>query len=288
MEGKHAFVTGASSGIGLQCAKQLLERGAKVTIVSRSAKKLQAASRDLAGLTSRLLIQPADVSDADQIDGAVSAAVDKFGEIGVLICCAGAAECKTFEDTTRQEFAGLLDVNYLGSVFAVKAVLPSMKRCGGGSIVLVSSQAGQLGLYGYTAYSPSKFALRGFAEALQMEVKPHDIFVSVCYPPDVDPPQYHYENKTKPAVTKQISGSGTPMKASRVAELILTGMARRHFTIAFGFDGFLLAVVTAGCSPANSIPALLLEVTCMPLARIIISVLLWTWNGLAKKDKKDL
>lgn len=67
-----------------------------------------------------------------------------------------------------------MEVNYLGSVYATRAVLPYMKKRSQGRIIFISSQAGQLGLYGYSSYSGSKFALRGFAEALQMEVREKD------------------------------------------------------------------------------------------------------------------
>ena len=87
--------------------------------------------------------------------------------------------------------------NYLGGVFCSKAVIETMKNRRFGRIVFVSSQAGQIGIYGYTAYSPTKFALRGLAESLQMEVKPYNIFVTVCFPPDTDTPGLQEENLTK-------------------------------------------------------------------------------------------
>ncbi len=88
-------------------------------------------------------------------------------------------------------------VNYIGGVYCTKSVVDSMKGRKFGRILFVSSQAGQIGIYGYTAYSATKFALRGLAEALQMELKPYNIYISVSYPPDTDTPGFKDELKDK-------------------------------------------------------------------------------------------
>lgn len=88
-------------------------------------------------------------------------------------------------------------VNYLGGVYCTKSVIESMKNRNFGRILFVSSQAGQIGIFGYSAYSASKFALRGLVEALQMEVKPYNIYVTLSFPPDTDTPGFKEENLTK-------------------------------------------------------------------------------------------
>lgn len=89
----------------------------------------------------------------------------------VLINCAGTSVSGAFDELVEEAFEDMYRVNVLGSVFPTRAVLPYMKRQRAGAIVFVSSQAGQVGLWGYSAYSASKFALRGLAQALQMEVE---------------------------------------------------------------------------------------------------------------------
>lgn len=116
---------------------------------------------------------------------------------------------------------GMMDINLLGTAYAVRSVLPSMKSRRKGKIVCVSSVGGLLGIYGYTMYGASKFAVRGFAEALQMEVKPYGISVTVAFPPDTDTPCLAEENKVKPKETKLISGSGGLFHPGKVAEDIL-------------------------------------------------------------------
>ena len=86
-----------------------------------------------------------------------------------------------------------MQVNYFGSLYCVNAVLPYMTKAQKGQIVLVSSGAGLVGLYGYTPYSPSKFALRGLAESMRQELKDQGIRVSIVYPPDTDTPGWREE-----------------------------------------------------------------------------------------------
>ncbi len=78
----------------------------------------------------------------------------------------------------------MMRVNYFGTLFCTKAVVSSMKKRNFGRIAIISSQAGQIGIFGYTGYSASKFALKGFAESLQMELKPYNIYVTLSFPPD--------------------------------------------------------------------------------------------------------
>lgn len=302
VEGRHALITGGSSGIGLACAELLLELGAKVTIVARNKEKL-AGARDKLLLqlkgedgeegdttttttTTRVCALSADVSSYDDISKAVGVAEETLGKaVSILVCSAGLAECKSFEDLDLGDFSRLMNVNYLGCVYAVRSCLPSMRKVGRGSVCLVSSQAGHVGLYGYTAYSPPKFALVGFAQALAMEVKADGIAVSVCYPPDTDTPQLAHENESKPAITREITGRSDPFSAERVALGIVRGICKKDFGIGYGLDGWMLAIATCGFSPCNSFWTFLQEVLLLPLLRVVTQFYLFTWQGIVKKAK---
>ena len=96
------------------------------------------------------------------------------------------------------------------------------------------------GVFGYPAYSASKFAVRGFSEALRSELKPQGIHVMPVSPPDTDTPQLAYDNLHKPPETKVISGTAKVMSADAVASEILKGIQRRHLTVIPGFDSKLL------------------------------------------------
>ncbi len=107
----------------------------------------------------------------------------------------------------------------------------------GGLIVNVSSIAGFIGVFGFTAYSASKFAVIGFSEALKSELKQHNISVSVLCPPDTDTPMLIKENKIKPAETAAISESAKIMSPEAVADELIKGMKKNKFMIIPGFDG---------------------------------------------------
>ena len=100
-----------------------------------------------------------------------------------------------------------------------------------GSFVGVSSAAGLVGVFGYTAYAPTKFAVRGFLESLRGELLPYGIHVGCSFPPDTDTPQLADENQYKPKETKAISGTIKPLTAARVAKSIIEGIEKEHFAI---------------------------------------------------------
>jgi 3-dehydrosphinganine reductase len=109
-----------------------------------------------------------------------------------------------------------------------------------GYIVNISSMAGFLGVFGYTAYGASKYAVRGFSDALRAEMKPHGIGVSVVFPPDTDTPQLSYEKQFKPAETKELTGSGGMMDPERVAKIILSGIERGKYLILPGIENKII------------------------------------------------
>ena len=210
--GKHVLVTGGSSGIGLEAAKEYARLGADVTIVARDMKKLATAADILYPIVNKHGRKVVVISlDTGVGQEQVTAALKNIPPVDVLLNCAGTSVAGAFDDLDASEFERMMRVNLLGSVYPTRAVLAGMKRnCsnsnsnskssggggglggggGGGRIVFVASQVAQAAIHGYTAYAASKWALRGLAEALQMEVKPFGILVSVCYPPDTDTPGY--------------------------------------------------------------------------------------------------
>ncbi|MCJ7518909.1 MAG: SDR family NAD(P)-dependent oxidoreductase [Anaerolineaceae bacterium] len=137
-------------------------------------------------------------------------------------------------------FKNVIDTNYLGTVYLTKLILPKMVEKNSGYIVNISSLAALIGIYGYTAYASSKYAVRGFSRCLRSEVKPHGIDVSVVLPPDTDTPQLAFEHSIIPETTKKINQSGTVMSAEKVAHIIVEGIKKKKFTIIPGFEGKLL------------------------------------------------
>ena len=237
---KHAIVTGGSSGIGKAVAKLIAADGSNVSIIARNLEKLNSAQQEIAEFAinpeQKILSFVADVAENEQVVKAINQAIASSGTPDLLITSAGIAIPDHFENLSLDVFEKTMQVNYFGSLYAVKAVLPAMRKAGKGKIVLISSGAGLIGLYGYTAYSPSKFALRGFAESLRGELKPQGIQVSIVYPPDTDTPQLAAENKTKPSATKAITATAKTWSAEAVANEIIKGLQKKQFAIAPGLE----------------------------------------------------
>ncbi len=238
---KVALITGGSSGIGLALAKKLAARGAHVWIMGRNSEKLaQALEQVRASRQSpdqRFGCLAADVADPDQVMHAVEQLEADAGTPDLLITCAGVSHPGYVEELDLTIFREMIDIDYLGTVYAVKAVLPGMLRRASGAIVTVSSVVGFLGTFGYTAYGAAKYAVRGFTDTLRAELKPRGIQVSVVFPPDTDTPQLAFENEYKPFETRELAGNLKAMSADDVAEAILRGVAHGRYTIIPGFEG---------------------------------------------------
>ncbi len=233
---KCVLLTGGSSGIGLAAARMLREMGAHLILVARDEEKLDKAATELEQVTSEgkeLHILPLDVSDAD----AVKAAMDKLpGDrpVQILINNAGITRPGNFLELPEETFEQMMQVNYMGSVHLTRLLVPAMVEAKGGHVAFVSSLLGLMGIWGYTAYAASKFAQRGFAECLRCELKPHDVRVSVCYPPDTDTPQHEWEQQYLPEETRAIAGNAKTLSAECVATALLKGMAAGKFSIVPG------------------------------------------------------
>ncbi|XP_024194886.1 3-dehydrosphinganine reductase TSC10A isoform X2 [Rosa chinensis] len=277
IKNRHVFITGGSSGIGLALAHRAASEGARVSILARSLDKLEEAKNYIQLSTGiDVAVFVADVRDYD----AVSKAVEAAGPIDVLVVNQGVFVPGELEKQGLDEVRFMVDINLIGSFNVIKAALPGMKDRkdrGPGSIALMSSQAGQVGIYGYTAYSASKFGLRGLAEALQQEVIADDIHVSLIFPPDTDTPGLTEETKKRPQLTSIIAESSGAMKAEEVAKKALDGIKSASFIVPCNFEGLLLSIATAGLSPQRSFIMAFVEVVAAGIIRIAALGFQWNW-----------
>jgi 3-dehydrosphinganine reductase len=193
--------------------------------VARTALEAESAA------PTRVAAEPADVTDREAFERALALLVTQFGPVDVLVTSAGAARAGHFESLTSDVFVDQMQLNYFGTLHPVRAVVPSMIERGRGHLVVVSSTVGLLGVYGYSAYAPAKFAVRGLAETLRSELKPHGIVVACAYPPDTDTPGLEAENATKPEATKRISSAIKVRSADHVAKAIVRGIERDRLVI---------------------------------------------------------
>ncbi|KAI3738171.1 hypothetical protein L2E82_28191 [Cichorium intybus] len=283
IKSRHVLITGGSSGIGLALANQAATEGARVTILARNLQKLEEAKASIRLSTGiDVAILSADVCDFE----AVKEAVDSVGPIDVLICNQGVFVAQELENQEMKEIRDMIDINLVGTFNLVKAALPGMKSRTDRkpvSIAFMSSQAGQVGIYGYTAYSASKFGLRGLAEALQQEVISDNIHVSLIFPPDTDTPGLAEENKRKPRLTSIIAESSGAMKADDVAKKAWDGIKSGCFFVPCNLEGFMLSIATSGLSPQRSYIMAFIEVVFAGVLRIAGLCFQWSWYGSIEK-----
>lgn len=234
--GQLVLITGGSSGIGLALARQLAGEGARIWILARHPDAMESAVKSLASVNgNKPGMLAADVTDWKLVQGAVKRLMDEAGVPDILVNCAGASHPGYIQETPLETYREMMDLNYYGTVHMVQALLPGMLARGSGYIVNFSSMAGFLAPFGYAAYVPSKYAVRGFSDSLRLELKPQGIDVSVVFPPDTDTPGMANENKTKPYETLE-AFSSTLVKADKVAKAVVNGMRRRQYVILPGTE----------------------------------------------------
>lgn len=242
--GKLALITGGTSGIGYALANELVNAGCSVAILARRKEMLNSAVSSLSksNLSDQQKIIPiqADVVKRAELNQELDAFTGAYGIPDMVINSAGVAHPGTFTSLKPEIFDWMMDVNYFGTVNVLKNLVPGMQKRRSGTIVNISSIAGFIGLYGYTAYGASKFAVSGFSDALRSELKPHGINVSVVFPPDTKTPQLEYESKYKPFITKELAGSANLMSSEVVAREILKQVNRKKYIILPGSEGKLL------------------------------------------------
>jgi 3-dehydrosphinganine reductase len=223
----HVVITGGSSGIGLETARLAVARGARVSLIARDSGRLAAA----VGHVGSAATASADVRDPGAVRTAFTELEGRGGSCDVLITAAGAAHPGYFEQLDDQVFRDQMEVDYFGTLHAVRAVVPSMIERGRGHLVTISSAAGLIGVFGYSAYAPAKFAVRGLAETLRPELAPHGIVVACAYPPDTRTPGFDAENALKPPETARISAAIKPRDAEVVAKAIVAGIEKDRLVI---------------------------------------------------------
>ena len=240
---KLVFVTGGSEGIGKEVAKKFVESGAHVVSLSRSIIKLKKALVEFERCRTfpeqKIFITALDVTKAEEVDDVFESLIKEHGVPNYLINCAGYARPGYIQDLGLEHFHKMMDLNYFGIVNVCKTVIPYLIKEKKGYIVNTSSMAGFMGLFGYTGYCASKYAVVGFSEALRRELVPYGIEVSVLCPPNTKTPGLDEENKFKPAEVLKIEEKAKPVEAEAVAKELLKALPKNQFMIVPSFDGKL-------------------------------------------------
>jgi len=178
VEDKVVLLSGASTGIGLATAHLFARQGAKLALVARSADKIQKLAEQLPGS----IAIPADLSELDSVPAVIEKAAAHFGRIDVLINNAGRAMHVPFEKADIELYRSLLDLNVVSVLRAMQAVIPMMRRQGGGVIVNISSGLSKRIVAGVGPYASSKYALNALSLTARLELEEDNIRVCLVYP----------------------------------------------------------------------------------------------------------
>ena len=180
LAGKIVVVTGASMGIGEAIAKIFADQGASIVMLSRDASRLEEA-RARVGHTERTLALTCDVRHREDIDRAIGLTVHHFQRIDVWVNNAGHGLLDSVAQLNMAACREMFDTNFFGAIGAMQAVIPVMRRQGGGTIINISSVAGHIPIPFHAAYSATKFALNAMGKAANVELKKDGVHVlTVC------------------------------------------------------------------------------------------------------------
>ncbi len=165
LKDKVAIITGASSGIGLACAKELFTQGAKLALAARNIETIEKLAQEFNVEAKRAIAVKTDVTTQEDCKHLIDATIEAFGKIDILINNAGISMRASFADVSVDVLKHLMDVNFWGTVYCTKYAYPHLLKSKG-SLAGISSVAGIHGLPGRTGYSASKFAMQGFLETI--------------------------------------------------------------------------------------------------------------------------
>jgi short-subunit dehydrogenase len=242
LSGGIAVVTGAGSGIGRALAQQLSTVGCGLALADIDEKSLVETAGMLRGKGAEVSTHVLDVADEAGVSAFAEDVGSRHGRVTLLINNAGVALHGTFEELSLDDLRWLMGINFWGTVYGVTYFLPMLKRQPRAHIVNLSSVFGIVAPAGQTAYSASKFAVRGFTEALRHELEGSTVFVSCVHPGGIRTPIAErgrlgtYAPKTRKNESVSRLAQLAKTSPEDAAARILRGVERREPRILIGFD----------------------------------------------------
>ena len=249
LKGKIAVVTGASSGIGRELAIGLAREGCRLALADIDAAGLRETERLVKSEGGEAIIRRVDVSSREEMYAFAKNVIETYGEVDMIINNAGLVFTSVIEDLPYKDFERIMNINFWGVVYGTKAFIGHLKKQKSSHIVNLSSVYGLWALPTQAAYSSSKFAVRGFTEALMQELKGTGVRVSCVYPGGVksnivknsDSQLFDINSAAKDAFNKKFNSAAftTPRRAARV---IISGIKRNRKRILIGPDALFFDI----------------------------------------------
>jgi len=247
LKGSVAVVTGAGSGIGRALAQNLAAKGAQLALADVNSASLEETRSLLGSAEARTYV--VDVSNASAVESFAARVKQDFGRASVLINNAGVALYGTFAEITLEEFDWLFRINFYGVLYGCKFFLPLLKAEPEAHLVNISSVFGLIGPAGQTAYAASKFAVRGFTQALSRELLETPVSVSCVHPGGIR--TRIADNARAGAATRVEEQTQARERFDQVvrtspekaAEVIVNGILRKKARILIGADAYQIDFV---------------------------------------------
>ena len=241
---KVIIITGASSGIGLACAKELFAQGARLSLAARNIEAIENLAREFNSNGKRAIAVKTDVTIEEDCKHLIDSTINAFDKIDILINNAGISMRASFANVSIDVLKRLMDVNFWGTVYCSKYAFPYLLQVKG-SLVGISSVAGIHGLPGRTGYSSSKYAMQGLLDTIRVETLGKGLHVMVAMP------TFTASNVRFSALTADGSAQGgTPrnegkmMSAKEAAKRIVKGIRKRKRKITMSTAGRLTPIVS--------------------------------------------
>lgn len=250
LAGRTAVLTGAGSGIGRATAVALAARGCHLALADINADRLAETARLVAREGLRVSVHRLDVSDRAQVMAFPAHVLQHHVGVDLLFNVAGVGLGGTYEQVSDDDVAWVMDVNFWGTVWMTRAFLPALRACDDAQVVNVSSVFGMVAPAGNVAYSASKFAVRGFSEALRWELEDTHIGVTVVHPGGVatnianDARVPDGVDETERQRKLEFSNKRLRMPPSKAGEIIVRGVEARKLRVLVGWDAVALSILT--------------------------------------------
>jgi len=240
LEGRVAVITGGGSGIGLATATRLADRGCHLALVDIDAERLEAAAKDFAMRDVKTSTHVVDVADADAMAALPAAVIAEHGAVHIVVNNAGVSVAASFEDQSLDDLRWIVGINFWGVIHGCKFFLPELKKQDEAHIVNISSMFGFLGVPSQSSYCATKFAVRGFTEALWAELQGTSVGITSIHPGGINTniasTMRSYDDELRDATVAGLAQSRAP---SAVAKKIVAAIDGNRLRAIVGIEAYV-------------------------------------------------